>query len=48
MGVYVVRSQPIDRLILLAEVLDTSVDHLISGHHNAKHNMATTLKAMEG
>jgi transcriptional regulator with XRE-family HTH domain len=75
---------PIDRLILLAEVLDTSVDHLIGGHHNAKppihntrliqrfqtiegfdkeerelviqvldamiakHNMATTLKAMEG
>ena len=75
---------PLDRLILLAEVLDTSVDHLIGGHHNAeppiynarliqrfqtieafdkeerelviqlldaiiaKHNMATTLKAMEG
>jgi transcriptional regulator with XRE-family HTH domain len=27
---------PIDRLILLAEVLDTSVDHLIGGHHNTK------------
>jgi len=75
---------PLDRLILLAEVLDTSVDHLIGGHHNAeppihntrliqrfqtierfdtqerelviqvldamiaKHNMASTLKAMEG
>jgi len=75
---------PIDRLILLAEVLDTSVDYLVGGHHNAappihnvrliqrfrtiegfdkeerelviqlldamiaKHNMATTLKAMEG
>ncbi len=69
---------------MLAEVLDTSVDHLIGGHHNAeppiynarliqrfqtieefdkderelvvqlldtmiaKHNMTTTLKAMEG
>ncbi len=75
---------PIDRLILLAEVLDTSVDHLVGGHHNAtppiyntrliqrfqtieafdrderelviqlldamiaKHNMASTVKAMEG
>ena len=75
---------PLDRLILLAEVLDTSVDYLIGGHHNAeppiynlrliqrfqtiegfdkderelvvqlldamiaKHNMTTTLKAMEG
>ncbi len=75
---------PLDRLILLAEVLDTSVDHLIGGHHNAeppiyntrliqrfqtiegfdkserelviqlldamiaKHNMASTLRAMEG
>lgn len=74
---------PLDRLILLAEVLNTSVDHLIGGHHNAeppiyntrlvqrfqtiegfdkeerelviqlldamiaKHNMASTLKAME-
>jgi len=77
-------SPPLDRLILLAEVLDTSVDFLIGGHHNAeppiqnarliqrfqtiegfdkeerelviqvldamiaKHNMASTLKAMEG
>jgi hypothetical protein len=76
-------TDPIDR-ILLAEVLDTSVDFLIGGHHNAeppiqnarliqrfqtvegfdkeerelviqvldamiaKHNMASTLKAMEG
>ena len=73
---------PLDRLALLAEVLDTSVDYLIGGHHNgqppiqnirliqrlqtietfdqeerelviqlldaviAKHNVATTMKAM--
>ncbi len=74
---------PLDRLIILAELLETSVDHLIGGHHNveppihnarliqrfqtiegfnkeerelviqmldaviAKHNMASTIKAME-